>query len=572
MITVKILKLKILIVFLFSILFVKLIYLQILKGHYFSNVASEQQEKFLSVYGKRGEILDSRSRVLAMDRNVYSIFINPKQVSAKEKTAKLISNVLSLDMQDVLDKLYRNCFFVWLKRGVEREVAVSYLEKLKIQGIGMKTERRRIYPQDNLAAHVLGAVDIDNYGISGVELHYEDILKGTPGYVISLGDGKNLYLDGLSKTYMAPKNGKTIVLTIDQVLQHYAEEEAERLLKEHKAKKVSIVVMDPQQGDILALVNRPAYNPNAVKKEDVENMRNFAISDLMEPGSVFKVITASALLDLGLVKLDDMVYCENGAYKIGRRTLHDHHPYAWLDFKSVIVNSSNIGVAKSVALIDKYSMYDYLKLFGIGDMTGIDLPGETCGILREPEKWSDYSKASIAIGQEVAVTPLSLASMLSVIANGGYLVKPHILKEVRDENGITIDMVTSKAGDRVLDAEVIEKMKEILKSVVDNGTGKNAKSNIYSACGKTGTSQKADLVNGGYYSNKYVASFIGFLPIKEPRMVVVITVDEPHPYYYGGTVCAPAFKKFAEKAILYLTVSQEDRRVDNEIRKNFIWN
>ncbi len=572
MLEIKIVKLKILLIFLFFILVLKLIYLQIIKGEYFYKLALKQQEKYLVVNGERGEILDRLNRVLAMDRDVYSVFINPRQVVDEKTAGEKISQVLDLDYKKVLNKLHRDSYFVWLKRGLKDKSIVDALKCLNIKGLGVKIERLRVYPQDKLAAQILGAVDVDNRGISGVELYYNDILKGAPGYMLTLEDGRNLYLDGFGKTYMQPKDGNTLILTIDQVLQNYAEEEAEKLYGQYKAQKVSIVIMEPFSGEILALANCPGYNPNEIKQSDVENMKNFAISSLFEPGSVFKVISAAALLNQGVVKLKDKVYCENGEYRMGKRTLHDYHKYQWLDFKSVVVKSSNIGIAKSIAPLDKNIFYDYLRHFGIGEKTGIDLPGEESGILKVSDTWSSYSQTSISIGQEVAVTSLQLAEVMSIIANGGYPVKPHIVKEIRDENGIRIKEIKPEIGKRILNPETAEKLKLVLKEVVDEGTGKAAGSSLYSAAGKTGTAQKADLIKGGYYKNKYVASFIGFLPVEEPEMVIVVTVDEPHPVHFGGVVCAPAFKTIAEKALLYLRVSERKERPEYEINRHFIWN
>ncbi|MDP8234681.1 MAG: penicillin-binding protein 2 [Candidatus Saelkia tenebricola] len=546
--------------------------MQIVKGEYFSRTAIKQQEKYLVVYGKRGEILDRKGRVLSMDRNVYSVFINPRQVVNKEAVGRKISRVLNLDYENIFEKLQNDSYFVWLRRGFKDKSIVDILKSLNIKGVGVKVERRRIYPQEGLAAHVLGAVDIDNCGIGGVELYYNDILKGVSGYMLTLGDGKNLHLDGFGKTYMEPKDGNTLILTIDQVLQHYAEEESERLYNQYKAKRVSIVIMAPFSGEILALVNRPGYNPNAIKQNDLENMKNFAISSIFEPGSVFKVVSTATLLEEELVKLTDMVYCENGAYRMGKRILRDYRKHQWLDFKSVVVNSSNIGIAKCIAPLSKNLFYDYLKNFGVGEETGVDLPGEEPGILRNPNSWSSYSQVSIAMGQEVAVTTIGLAKIMSVIANGGYSIRPHVVSEIRDENGVRIKEMKAEALERVLSAKTVEKLKMVLREVVDDGTGKYAKSSLYSAAGKTGTAQKADLIKGGYCKDKYVASFMGFLPVENPKIVIVVTVDEPQPVHLGGVVCAPAFKNIAEKALLYLSVSERDQRAEYEINRNFIWN
>ncbi|MDP8216396.1 MAG: penicillin-binding protein 2 [Candidatus Kaelpia imicola] len=524
------------------------------------------------VRGERGKIFDSCGRVFAMDRNIYSIFADPNRVSDKKAAAIKIAAVLGMDFELVSERLNKDCMFIWLKRGLEHGKAQEYLKEIDLSGLGIKVERKRVYPHNTLASQVLGAVDIDNRGISGLEFHYNDILEGAEGYRLTLGDGKNLILSGFTTTYIPPKNGNALVLTIDQVLQHYAQEEARQIYEKYKAKRVSIVIMDPYKGDILSLVNIPTFNPNKITDADLSNMRNFAISDLFEPGSVFKVITAAALLDQGLLRLEDRVYCENGSYKIGRRILHDYHAYGDLDFKSVIVYSSNIGVAKSVIKMDRYEFYKYLKIFGIGEPTGIDLPGESGGILREPGSWSDYSQVSIAMGQEVAVNCLHLGKIMSIIANGGYSVEPHIVKEVRDENGFKVRSINPSKGERILSPEVAKEMQLLLQEAVESGTGRYAKSSLYSIAGKTGTAQKANLKDGGYYKNRYVATFMGFIPVEEPKIVIVVTVDEPQPLHFGGVVSAPVFKNIAEKAMLYLMVSENKREVSDAVKQGFIWN
>ncbi len=550
----------------------RLFYLQLIKGNQFYQIALQQQEKYLIVRGERGKIFDSCGRVFAMDRNIYSIFADPSRVSNKKAAATKIASVLDMDFKLVLDRLSKDRMFVWLKRNLDQDKAQEHLREIGLNGLGIKIERKRIYPHNSLASQVLGAVDIDNRGISGLEFYYNDILEGAEGYRLTLGDGKNLTLNGFTTTYMPPKNGNTLVLTIDQVLQYYAQEEAEQIYKKYKAKRVSVVVMDPYNGEILSLVNIPTFNPNNIVDADLVNIRNSAIADIFEPGSVFKVITAAALLDQELIGLNDKIYCENGSYKMGRRILHDYHAYGDLDFKSVIVNSSNIGVAKAVMKMDKYDFYEYLKLFGIGRPTGVDLPGESGGILREPGSWSDYSQTSIAMGQEVAVNCLHLGKIMSIIANGGYSIKPHIVKEIRDESGFKTREINLSKGERILRPEVAKEMQLLLQEVVESGTGRNARSSLYNISGKTGTAQKANLEEGGYHKNKYVATFMGFIPTEEPKIVIVVTVDEPQPLHFGGVVSAPAFKNIAEKAMLYLTVSENKRGVSDAVEQDFIWN
>ncbi|MDD5614062.1 MAG: penicillin-binding transpeptidase domain-containing protein [Candidatus Omnitrophica bacterium] len=547
-------------------------FLQIIKGRYFYRVAQEQQEKYLIVRGERGKILDSRGRILSMDRNVYSLFADPSRIMDKEAAAVKIAGVLKLDQDKLLERLNRNRLFVWLLRGLDYDSASAYLNSIKLNGVSIKVERKRVYPHNDLAAQVLGAVDIDNNGISGVEIYYEELLKSTPGYKLTLGDGRNLILNDFTSTYMPSKSGKTIVLTIDQVIQYYAEEEARSLYQKYKAKRVSIVVLDPYTGEILSLANAPSFNPNSVQKSDLNNMKNFAISDQFEPGSVLKVISSAAVLDQNLVSLEDRIYCEKGTYRMGKRVLRDYRPYGDLDFKSVIVNSSNIGIAKSVQNMSSHKFYEYLRLFGAGDVTGVDLPGETGGLLRDVSGWTDYSQASIAMGQEIAVNCLHLAKIMSIIANGGYPIKPHIVKEIRDENGIKIKDVVPYKGERVISASTSETMRMVLAEVVEKGTGRSAKTSICPVAGKTGTAQKADLERGGYYANKYVATFMGFFPVDKPQLVVVVTVDEPQRVHFGGVVCAPAFKRLVEKVFMYLTFSDNSPREEHEAEQSFSWN
>ncbi len=568
MLNIDIKKIRFVIIFLFLIPIGKLGYLQVMKGRYFSAVAEEQQKKILTIYGKRGEILDRWGRVLAMDRNVYSLYANPKMIKDKEKLAQQLQTILKIDAHRIKEKLNKNCYFVWLKRGIDDDNIVTKIKDFR--GLGVKIERRRIYPQGKLACHVLGAVDIDNNGIAGVELYYNHTLQGEPGYVLTIGDGRNFYLGGFSKNMVPPREGNSLILTIDQVIQYYAEQIAEKLYNKYQPRRVTIIVMDPYNGDVLALTNRPAYDPNYITKDDIKNMKNFAITEMFEPGSVFKVIAAAALLDQGVVNLGDKVYCENGSYKIGKRILHDYHKYRWLDFESVVVHSSNIGMAKFCSRINDDTLYRYLKLFGIGEKTGIDLPGEVSGILRPPENWTSYSKISLAIGQEVAVNPVHIAKMAAIIANGGFDIQPHVVKEIRNSHGMTIWRFSFQPR-RLLKPDTVIKLKQILQKVVEKGTGRLGGSRVCTVAGKTGTAQKADLVNGGYAKGKYTATFVGFFPVDTPRLVVVVTVDEPHGSHFGGTVCAPAFKELAERCWIYTSITQE-RRVKNEVERNFVWN
>jgi cell division protein FtsI (penicillin-binding protein 3) len=544
---------------LFLIIIIRLFYLQIIRHSFLLNKARIQQEKFLKEPAERGWIFDRRGRILGSIKNLYSIYANPRLIENPDLTASRLAPILGIDKEILLSKLKRkNYYFVWLKRIVNQGIA-SKVKSLRINGIGIRIEPKRIYPNGKLASHILGTVDIDNNGISGIELEYDTLLKGKPGYRTVIIDGRTSILKTESNLYFPPKNGKHIILTIDEILQYLTEKEEEYLVKKYSPKRVSIVILDPNTGEILALANSPTYDPNSVKKEDVDSMRNFAISDVFEPGSVLKMVTASVLVEEKLVKLNEKIYCENGIYKMGKRIIRDWHPFKWLEFPAVIYNSSNIGVAKLSQRIKPQDFYEYLRKFGFGEKTGVDLPGEVKGILREPNLWSEYSLTSIAMGQEIGVTTIQLAQAMAAIANDGLLITPHIVKEIRDEKGFPIKIISPKVKRRVISKNTAEVIQKILIEVVEKGTGKKAKLLNYIAGGKTGTAQKFDFTQNKYSRKRHTASFVGFVPYPEPKLVIAITVDEPTPIYYGGQVCAPVFKEIANAALSYLDINPEHK-------------
>ncbi len=360
-----------------------------------------------------------------------------------------------------------------------------------------------------------------------------------------------------------PKDGYDLVLTIDEVIQYIAERELDKAFKAYHAKAASIVVMDPYTGRILALANRPTYDLNEYFNATQDQRRNRAICDLFEPGSAFKIVTASAALEEKKVSEEDKFFCENGAYRVASHVLHDHQPHGWLTFRQVIEESSNIGTTKVAQILGADQIYRYIKLFGFGVKSGIELPGETQGMIKAPRAWSKVSIAAIPIGQEVGVTALQLASAISVIANGGELIKPYILQEIRDKYGETIKKFQPTLIRRVISLDTSLRVKKILTGAVEEGTGKLAKVAGFTAAGKTGTAQKLE-PNGAYSHNKFVASFIGFAPAEEPLVTIVVIVDEPHPYYFGGGVSAPVFKNVAGDVIRYLKMHQSQGINENK--------
>ena len=327
-------------------------------------------------------------------------------------------------------------------------------------------------------------------------------------------------------------------------------------IEKHHAKSASIVVMDPYNGDILALCNYPTYNPNHPANATPEERRDRAVTDLFEPGSSFKVVTAGAALEERLVALDDEVFCENGEYLIVGKILHDVHPYGLLKFRNVIELSSNIGTVKIAQRLGPERLYKYIKLFGFNNKTGVTLPGEVTGILRPTSAWSKTSMVALPIGQEVGVTAIQMVSAIAAIGNGGILLRPRIVDKIVDDKGKLIKEVKPKAMKRVISEATCGKMKEILKMVVDSGTGTRAAVLGYSVAGKTGTGQRLE-ADGSYSHNKFNSVFIGFAPVENPKLAIAVLFVEPHPYYYGGTVAAPVFSEIAANALRYMYISPD---------------
>ena len=559
-------------VFLFFLLLLfifilRLLFIQFFRSSYLSAIADKQHNLFVELEPIRGTIYDSRHKPQAVNLPAESLYISPNEI--KEKDKEMIINklipLLNVDYAYLKDKLSKKKSFVWLARKLTPEQSQA-IKSLNIRGLGFIKESKRTYPNSYLASHVLGFAGIDNAGLEGTELYRDRYLKGLPGWAIFLRDARQKRLD-LWRKMVLPRDGLNLTLTIDEVIQYIAERELDKAFKTHHAKGASIVVMDPHTGAILALANRPTYDLNNHANVNKDMTRDRAICDMFEPGSVFKIVTASAAFEENKVKETDRIFCENGAYRFGAHLLHDHTPHGWLTFREVIEESSNIGTVKVAMMLGPEVVYRYASLFGFGAKSGIDLPGEISGLLRDVHRWSKMSISSVPIGQEVGVTAIQLASAISVIANGGQLMKPYILEEIRDKDGTLIKHVSPTLVHKVMSVDTAARMKKILTGVVEEGTGKLAKMMGFSAAGKTGTSQKLE-PNGTYSHTKFVATFIGFAPAEDPVVAIVVTVDEPHPNYYGGVVAAPVFKSVAGDVIRYLkTTNPSSQRLTYTINE-----
>ncbi|MDP3732617.1 MAG: penicillin-binding transpeptidase domain-containing protein [Candidatus Omnitrophota bacterium] len=552
-------------VFLFLFVFLilciaRLFFIQFFRSNYFAGIAQKQHSLFVELEPRRGTIYDFNLRPQAVNVSVDSLYASPNTIRDKDKETiiRQLRPILNVDYAYLKDRLYRKKSFIWLARKLSPSQSEA-IKRLNIGGLDFIKEGKRSYPNSYLASHIIGFCGLDNIGLEGIELCYDKYLKGIEGWALILRDARQKKLD-LEQKMAIPADGYNLILTIDEVIQYIAERELDKIFKVFHAKGASLIVIDPHTGAILAMVNRPTFDLNQYNNIDKDRRRNRSVSDLFEPGSIFKIVTASAALEEKKVVEEDKFFCENGAYRVGGHILHDHRPHGWLTFREIIEQSSNIGTTKVAQILGPDLLYRYIKLFGFGAKSGIDLPGEIVGMIKEPRFWSKTSISAVPIGHEVGVTTLQLASAISVIANGGQLMKPYIVNEIRDKYGEIIKSFSPIVVRKVISPDTANRVKKILAGVVEEGTGKLAKITGFTAAGKTGTAQKLE-PNGAYSHKKFVASFIGFAPAEDPIIAIVVVVDEPRPYYFGGVVAAPVFKNVAGDVLKYL----KGKRSINEV-------
>jgi cell division protein FtsI/penicillin-binding protein 2 len=474
-------------------------------------------------------------------------------VPALDQNAKQLAQSLGLKQAD-LSKEFReahakNKRFVWIARRLDADAA-NKIVALNLPGVQTQLEPKRYYPNGSLAAHVLGYVGLDGKGLGGVEQFYNAKISGEPGQLF-------LEKDANGKPYesyeIASKPGQTVVLTIDQSIQYQAEQALQAAVERSRAKSGTVIVLDPRSGEILALANAPTFDPNRVADAKPETRSNWALQNIYEPGSTFKVVAFSAALEQKLVKIDDRIDCQMGAITVAGRVVHDHKPFGTLTIPEALAKSSNVAAIKLGMRVGDPTMYDYIRRFGFGSKTGVELPGETNGILRKVERWQPSSIGSIAIGQEVGVTPVQMVAAFGALANDGVRIAPHLIREVRDAGGNVVYRAQPEQR-RVLSAETAIALRGMLEGVTLNGTAKKAQLDGYSAAGKTGTAQKIDPKTRSYSSTKFVGSFVGFAPVSNPQVVIIVVIDEPAGAYHGGDVAAPIFREVAEQVLPMLGV------------------
>ena len=540
----------------FLVLFIALIsrafQLQILSGKTLKALAERQHTKTLQFQPERGLILDRNGEKLAASIMVDSVCANPAVINDPRKVSSKLSSVLRVKRRSILKQLSKSKNFCWIARRISPACA-SDVAALNIDGVYLIKEPKRFYPNRELAGQLLGFVGLDSRGLAGLELKYDSYLRGKPGEFLWGRDakGKKIFLMGSPTAGKQDKN-YNLVLTIDGRIQYLVESQLKDAVRKTGARWGVAVVMDPRTGEILSMANVPGFNPNTFFRYSSETWRNRAITDCFDPGSVFKPFLAAGALDAGVAAESDKFYCENGAYVVGNKTIHDVKKHKELSLREIVKYSSNIGSVKVLEILGKGKYYQYIRKFGFGSKTGANLPGESPGILRAPQNWTKVDTATIAFGQGVSVTAMQLIAALSAIANHGVLMKPYIVRRLVDQRGRVVKDFTPTVVGRVVSSATAKRVVSILTDVVgdEDGTGRSARIAGVAVAGKTGTSQKFDFAKGGYSHDKVRISFMGFFPGEDPHFAIIVVLDEPASHRWGGVAAAPVFKNIAEQ-ILY---------------------
>lgn len=557
--------------FVFFILMLRLVYLQVIRGTWYQQKALENRIREIVVEPKRGDIYDRNGKELAVSINADACYAVPAEVKKSEDVegvAQELAEILDMEQEDVYQLITQEQHSVWLKFKLTED-EVKKLREKNLPGIGTIPKPQRFYPKGNLASHVLGFAGDYNQGLEGIEVAYEEELAGINGYLLVEYDAAGHEIPESTKKYIEPEQGLNVVLTIDQTIQYIAERELDKIVQDYSPKSATIVVMDPRTGEILAMANKPDFNPNQFHKYSEDVRRNSAVADSYEPGSTFKVVTLAAALEEGVTNKDDRLndpgYIEVDGERINCWVPEGHGSQSLAE---VVQNSCNPGFITLGLRLGTERLYKYIKGFGFGSPLGFDLPGEATGIVVPEDQVKPVDLATISMGQTNSVTPLQMVTALSAVVNGGKMVKPYIVKELRNKDGEVVKTNQPQVVRQVISEETSKLERELLENVVTHGSGRNAHIDGYSVGGKTGTAQKP-APGGGYSSTDYIASFLGFAPVDDPRLVCLVVVDTPKGYpYYGGTVAAPAFREVVGDSLRYLGVpvrydSEENKTPDD---------
>lgn len=527
----------------------RLVYLQIFRYGSFEQRAQHQQQRTVELSARRGVIYDRSGRELAMSVAVDSAFAVPTEIPDLPGTISLISRITKSDPRELLARCKAARTFCWVARKADSETA-ERIRSLNLRGIYFQKESKRFYPKGDLAAQVIGYVGTDDEGLSGIEREFDEKLRGRPGEMLISVDARRKWFGSVEKQ---PEPGQNVVLTIDQQIQYIAERELDTAMDSTHAISGTVVVENPHTGEILALANRPTFDPNRTREITPEKLKNHAVSDVYEPGSTFKLVTISAALDENLTRPEEKFDCQMGSIVVFGRRIHDWHPFGVLSVSDVLAHSSDVGAIKIALRLGDERMYKYIRAFGFGQQTGVELPGETRGLAKPLSRWSKVSIGAIAMGQEIGVSPLQLAGMVSSIANDGIVVGSRIVA-ASTEPQATPQMISFHPVEErhAISPTTAALMRQMMQGVVLHGTGKKAILEGYSSAGKTGTAQKVDPATHTYSRTKYIASFAGFAPVNNPAIVCVVILDSPVGGHHGGEVGAPVFHRIAQQVLEYL--------------------
>src|SRR6184192_2602647 len=553
---------------LFSAFSFRLIYLQVIKHDEYAGLAAEKHIYKQIIYAERGTILDGNNEVLAHNVPVETVVGDATHLNNRKAVIDLVGNELGIPIGQLAEKLNSERRYIVIKREVPESLVTALRAKLRagnLRGIYFENDATRIYPNGSMLCHVIGFTDFEHHGIQGVEASMEEYLHGQDGYRYVEHNRVGQEIVPYRGQERAPRNGYQVHLTVDLNLQNIVEEEIDAAMRQYSPKKATIVLMRPQTGEILAMANRPAFDLNRRSEAKPEQMKNRAICDMMEPGSTFKIVAAAAALNEHKFRLDSYIFCENGVWNYGGTALHDHAAFTDLSVKDILVRSSNIGAAKLAVTLGDQKFYEYIRRFGFGERTGIELPGEIPGLIRSPQSWSKISITHIPMGHEIGVTPLQMTAAMCAIANGGKLMTPRIVKSITTSDGKTVSTLSPIVLREVISPQTASQIGSALRGVVsDRGTAAAAAVPGFIIAGKTGTAQKVD-PHGGYEKGQYVVSFCGYLPADHPEFVGLVVLDDAQTkpeLNYGGLVAGPIFSRIAEKAARYLDLEPHE-----EIRK-----
>lgn len=535
--------------------------LQVRRTDSLRQMAEAQYLRDVQLAPKRGTIYDRHGAELAVSVDVDSVWANPRQVRKNGHdpvvVAGQLAHLLGVDREVIARRLASDRFFVWIKRRVSPTQGKA-VQALDVPGVSTSKEARRFYPNSQLAAHVLGFANVDGKGIEGLELSHDELLRGSVDAVPAIRDRRGVVVYSKQLLDDRASRGDDLTLTIDKTIQYIAERELEVAARTFEARAGSVVVMEPDTGELLAVANYPSFNPNRPGASHYYERRNRAVTDRFEPGSTIKPFTIAGALGQGAIRANEPIDCQGGEMEVAEYTIHDSHKWDTLTPAQILVHSSNIGTAKIGLAMGRPALYRTLRRFGFGQKTGLGLPGETAGLLRHHKRWYDMDAATISFGQGMSATSIQLTAAMAALANGGKLMRPTLIKRVTDARGVATQEALPQVRRWVVPRRVARLVSDMLIGVTgEDGTASEAAIDGYLVAGKTGTAQKADYVHGGYAKDKWMSSFVGYAPADDPKLVVSVVLDEPLIAHYGGTVAAPVFRRVVKASLRHLGVAPD---------------